>query len=396
MVKLLRNNLLECYAPEQQIAYSDRVDRRFRRRKQESMNGPDGKRHLATPNEIANWHDDSVKDESRKVAEYRATERALKKNAKVDKRSKKAKNDEDFALVHRTMLRIDYDRFGVIIRNELLVDCAKDRWNEGAAEITRVVLDQVLGPDSRLGDAESDFLDVNRLMDKFNKQSAAVLAAGMVGAPKNTADLIKEYIDLMSGSDRHSDQKNVNAFLAADSGMYHVAFAIVGVKLRATLMMDLVRSHHGGKAARVLATVAKAHNVSEQMVSDMYPMDVARAFALTTGPGRSDDASQRRPATPRQAPHHGLDRDVRGVQEPPAQATDNDIDVRAQLLVPRSRTRIHRPPHVGVQDAREHPATASGRAGEEALSIGPRDGCREAGLGPGRAVSGGPGGPEDV
>ena len=53
MVKLLRNNLLECYAPEQQIAYSDRVDRRFRRRKQESMNGPDGKRHLATPDGIA-------------------------------------------------------------------------------------------------------------------------------------------------------------------------------------------------------------------------------------------------------------------------------------------------------------------------------------------------------
>jgi DNA-directed RNA polymerase III subunit RPC3 len=330
VVRLLRNNFLECYAPEQQIAYADRVDRRFRRRKHESMNGPDGKRHLATPNEIANWQDDAVKEEKNKVAEYRAPERALKKNVKVDKRSKKAKNDEDFSLVHKTMLRIDYDRFGVIIRNELLVDCAKDRWNEGAAEITRVVLDQDLGPDSRLADAESDFIDVNRLMDKFNKQSAAVMAAGMVGAPKNTADLIKEYIDLMSGSDRHSDQKNVNAFFAADSGMYHVAYAIVGVKLRATLMMDLVRGHHGGKAARVLATVAKAHNVSEQMVSEAICSSCAR---LTTGPGRGDDAAQRRPPTPRQTPHDGSDRDVRGLKEPVAQTSDDDVHIGTQLLV---------------------------------------------------------------
>lgn len=117
-----------------------------------------------------------------------------------------------------------------------------------------------------MDDEQSVVVGLNQITERFPKDKLSGLQTGIVGAPsKQTVDLIKEYLGVMSGDDR--TDRMANAFLGNDGSYFNMEFAAVAVKLRASLMMELVRSHLGGKEARVLATVAKAQRITEQTVS---------------------------------------------------------------------------------------------------------------------------------
>lgn len=199
--------------------------------------------------------------------ELRDPARAIIKKAKLDKKRKSKKDDGfDYSLNHTVHLRLNYDRYGVIVRDELLAKSAADRWNAAAGEITRTLLDTALVDDSRMDDAQSIDVGLNQITEGYPKDKLSTLQSGIVGAPsKQTVDLIKEYLGVMSGDDR--TDRMANAFLGNEGSYYNMEFAAVAVKLRASLMMELVRSHLGGKEARVLATVAKAQRITEQTVS---------------------------------------------------------------------------------------------------------------------------------
>jgi DNA-directed RNA polymerase III subunit RPC3 len=236
--------------------------------------GIGGTKHLYSALELSNFAD-KARDLVTKIdSDLREPMRAIIKKPKLDKKRKSKKDDGfDYSLNQTVHLRLNYDRYGVIIRDELLVKSAADRWNAAAGEITRALLEVALVDESKLKDDASVDVGLNQITEGYTKEKLSALQSGIIGAPsKQTVDLIKEFLGVMSGDDR--TDRMANAFLGNEGSYFHLEFAAVAVKLRASLMMDLVRTHLGGKEARVLATVAKAQRITEQTVSRCFCMSI--------------------------------------------------------------------------------------------------------------------------
>jgi DNA-directed RNA polymerase III subunit RPC3 len=213
--------------------------------------------------------------------ELRSLGRVLIKTPKVGKK-KKAKEEFDYSLKPDVALRINNDRYGVLIRDELVVKAAEDRWNKGAAEVVRAVLAASLDEESTLKDTRT-LADVgfNEIVERIPNKAYPTLMAGLQGmSSKSTGEIVRTYLAILAGEDQML--ANGGAFLRREGSSSNPGFKVelesIAVRLRASLLSELVRQRLNDPAARVLAVVAKAQIASETTVRDcaMLPLREAR------------------------------------------------------------------------------------------------------------------------
>jgi DNA-directed RNA polymerase III subunit RPC3 len=193
---------------------------------------------------------------------------------KTEKRRKKKKGKDveefDYHLKPNIHLRVNFDRFGVLMRDELIIKAAEDRWNKGAAEVVRAVLAASLQDHSVLSDSRThNEVGVTEIVDRLSPSTHQLLVAGMAGSgSKSVPEIVSQYLSVLAGEDQMVG--NGGAFLSrntmADPG-YMVEVESICTRLRASLLTELVRERLGVKAARVLAVVAKASKAGETTVS---------------------------------------------------------------------------------------------------------------------------------
>ena len=193
--------------------------------------------------------------------------------SQTDKRGKKRKGkgieDIEYSLNPSISLRINYDRYGVLVRDELIVKAAEDRWNKGAAEVVRAVLAASLVVDSVLANGRTNKeVGVDEIFERIPPTSHVLLTTGMaLTSKKPVTEILRQYLSVLAGEDQIVE--NGGAFLRrndATSPGYTVELESVCRRLRATLLTEMVRERLGDKAARVLAVVAKASKVGETTV----------------------------------------------------------------------------------------------------------------------------------
>ena len=154
------------------------------------------------------------------------------------------------------------------MRDEIIVKAAGERWNAAAGEVARALLQVAFNDLSRLAQSSSAEATPDEIIKKLPPDSWRMLSAGLSGIKgKDMGEMVPSYLEIMSNSDNM--WRESNAFLSPDpaggSG-FRVEFEAIAVKARANLLLDLVRGTLGGRSARVLAAVAKAHNITEQQV----------------------------------------------------------------------------------------------------------------------------------
>lgn len=243
------------------LADNQAIEREQRRNKE-------GGKLAFTKNDLEEMRNQTIHAIKYAAAAESSIDRILIKIEKPN--SKKLKGDDkyDFSLNHNIPLRINYDRFGIVIRNELLVKAASDRWNVAAAEVLRAMLRTAHLDTSTLDDSASGPCGSDAMSNFIPRDRQHVLAAGIVCKSKSAVDIITAYLEVMTSSGNAG--ATANAFLTnneSGSSNYEVQYEAIAVKIRANLLLDMVRASLGGRAARVLATVAKAHHITEQQVS---------------------------------------------------------------------------------------------------------------------------------
>ena len=237
--------------------------------------------------------------------EYRKIDNVLITKPKPGKKSKNNRGAEefDYSLKTDVLLEVNHDRYGVLMRDEMIVRAAEDRWNRGAAEVVRAVLAAALDQKSYLSASNiHSSVGVNQIVEHISPDSLPYLTAGLYGtSAKSLPDYVRQYLSVLAGEDVLPGSGMQFLFVAeASDPTYSVDLQAICVKLRANLMMDLVRERLGQRQARVLATVAKAHHISEQTVS---PDGHARPHAdIRAGPRLRYDTSQGSPNSTRRTP----------------------------------------------------------------------------------------------
>ncbi|WVQ68259.1 uncharacterized protein L199_006466 [Kwoniella botswanensis] len=294
IIALVRAQFIRPTSPELHILESDQVLRRYRRHREEM------KQNKGTAMLSANDLDHCEKNAQYEIIQERESlqdiRRVLIERPKIDKdkSKKRGKNkaafggggaDEfDYSLQQDVHLRINHDRYGILIRNELIVKAAEERWNKSFGIVMKATLDAALKESSRLNEERTnDSIGINEIVSLIPTEDYKYLTAGLLISSKSTIpDIVRNYLNILSGDDGYSISGNNGNFLRRDNGTnpgYIVEFELICKRLKQNLLYQLVREKLGDKAARVLAVVNKSSKAFETTVRDcaMIPLKDARA-----------------------------------------------------------------------------------------------------------------------
>lgn len=241
---------------------------------------------LHSANTLAELRKVSISEINDERRAFRDPQRALKevktKRSAKDVAKSKGDPDEKWEVLDDVPLRVNYDKYNVLIRNELIIKAAEDRWNRAAGEVMRAVLTASLQYQHDPKEMRTDQpVGVTSIVDHLPTSSHKLLMAGIAGqSSKNVPELVRQYLAVMSGDDLASDNTGARFLSHTDhsSPSYFVEIENICTSLKASLLTELVRDRIDDKAARVLAVVARAHFASETMVRDcaMIPLREAR------------------------------------------------------------------------------------------------------------------------
>lgn len=211
--------------------------------------------------------------------------REVKAKKTKDSAKTKQKNPEDqWQIVEDMPLRVNYDKFNVLIRNELLIKAAEDRWNAAVGVVLRAVLAASLEHQTEPRELRTEHpVGVTAIVSFIPTSAHKLLMAGMAGqSSKSVPEIVRQYLAVMSGDDLASDITGARFLTHTEhsSPSYWVEIENICTSLKASLLTELVRDRIDEKAARVLAVVARAHFASETMVgttSVCHPADIRSA-----------------------------------------------------------------------------------------------------------------------
>jgi DNA-directed RNA polymerase III subunit RPC3 len=226
---------------------------------------------MLSANELDNHQAQAQHETEEERQRWRDTQHVLVKTERAGSKKNRGPVEYDYSLKPDIPLRINYDRFNVLIRDELIVRAAEDRWNRGVAEVLRATLIAALGDDSHLSDGRTyNAVGFNDILDSIPSSAHPYLFAGMTGISSSSSkaipEIVRQYLRILVDEDALSGSGT--RFLSSDSDRtYRVELELISNRMRESMMAELVRERLGSKAARVLSVVAKAGKISETMVS---------------------------------------------------------------------------------------------------------------------------------
>ncbi|WVW85834.1 hypothetical protein I302_107872 [Kwoniella bestiolae CBS 10118] len=293
IIALVRAQFIRPTSPELHILESDQILRRYNKHREE-MRIKKGTSML-TPNDIEHCEKNAQYEIIQERENLQDIRRVLIERPRIDKDKSKKRGkgrqfgggggeEFEYSLKQDIHLRINYDRYGIMIRNELIVKAAEERWNKAFGIVMKAILQSALREESRLNEERTnDSIGINDIVSLIPTEDYKYLTAGLMASSKSTIpDIVRHYLSILSGEDGFSLTGNNGNFLRKDNGTnpgYIVEFELICRRLKQNLMYQLVRERLGDKAARVLAVVNRSSKAFETTVRDcaMIPLKDARS-----------------------------------------------------------------------------------------------------------------------
>ncbi|KAG8808779.1 RNA polymerase III subunit C82, partial [Serendipita sp. 399] len=316
----LESKLPEVDRPTRQKLVRKMIQRRFLKSTSEYMNKPRSDRIAEMEHKLLmmdssggggkNTPSSSAVASAKRLAEIRILaeervkrleEEAANLGLKGSENSKpsnsvKGKGKERAVIIDETVwLRVNFAAFNIQIRNSLIEEAVRARYNEGAAAVMRAVLIGTEESQLSLSDPRTETINSHSLLQEMQEDQD--LAAGLVGKGVNTSptsSLLKEYIHLLSGSDASwaaasngggtgagvgtSQGGMAKPFLTyssssgggitgSGSSKVHVDFAGVYRRLKQAVLDGYVRERWGVLAVRIVRILLSMGKMDEKQLA---------------------------------------------------------------------------------------------------------------------------------
>ncbi|EJD53249.1 hypothetical protein AURDEDRAFT_180799 [Auricularia subglabra TFB-10046 SS5] len=229
-------------------------------------------------------------EEAEKIGFKRKAKEALSGRA-----SKKQIVEED-VIDEDVYFRVNHSKFNVQIRNNLIVAAAAERYNDAAAVVICATL-KAAEAKSSLTDLRSEAVTTNNIMSSIPENHE--LASGLSytsskssKAPKapSTANLVKEFIGILSAADNPTPAGVAGSFLSTSSsaGKVQVEYDIIHRRLRRRVLEAVVRERFGDDGVRIIRILLATGKMDDKHIAKVAmkpPKDVRTVLAGMSSAG---------------------------------------------------------------------------------------------------------------
>jgi len=199
-----------------------------------------------------------------------------KVNEKVGHRQSKKRAIEEEVVDDTVYFRANSSKFNVHIRNTLIEEACRQRYNSAAGAVMRAVLKATEAKQLELTDPRSEPTALASIASFISDDED--LASGLhFGSSKtpSTMGLIKEYLGLLAAADNPTQAGRAGAFLSligSTSGKVQVEFETICKRLRQGVLESVAREKYGDDGVRVIRFLLEVGKMGGDQIAKMAMM----------------------------------------------------------------------------------------------------------------------------
>jgi len=209
-----------------------------------------------------------------KREEEEAEQIGMKRKAKDQsgRPSKRKAADEDM-VNEDVYFRVNYEKFNVHMRNQLIENAATERFNESAGLVMRATLKATVAKQIRLTDVRTDPTSFANIVMQLSEDDD--LSAGLVlqsSKKPSTMTLIKDYLGILASADNPTPAGRAASFVSLTGSKVQVEFEIVCRRLRRRILETVTRERHGDDGVRIVRLLLDTGKMDEKQISKVGMM----------------------------------------------------------------------------------------------------------------------------
>ncbi|TFL07382.1 RNA polymerase III subunit RPC82 helix-turn-helix domain-containing protein [Pterulicium gracile] len=169
--------------------------------------------------------------------------------------------------------RVNYDRFHLLLRNELVESLARERFNDSVATLVHATLKAIEEKGMKLSDVRSmptSIANICMQLTDDDDLSVGLFTNSTKKIPQ--AVLAKEYIGMLSSADNPTSEGKEASFVTLSSSKVYVEFEIICRRLRRRVLEAMVGEWHGQNGVRLVSLLLSTGKLEEKQISKLALM----------------------------------------------------------------------------------------------------------------------------
>ncbi|GJE86976.1 RNA polymerase III subunit RPC82-domain-containing protein [Phanerochaete sordida] len=191
-------------------------------------------------------------------------------------RSNKRKTADEDVVDEDVYFRINCERFNIHIRNKIVEDAVRERYNDSAALVMRATLKSTEAKQLKLADVRSDPTSLGNIAIQLPEDEDLSLGLAVSKKPSQMA-LLKDYCGILAAADNPTPAGKAASFLSLNGSKVQVEFEIISNRLRRRIIEAIARERHGDDGVRIISLLLSTGKMDEKQISKvgmMAPKDV--------------------------------------------------------------------------------------------------------------------------
>ncbi|KAB5593960.1 DNA-directed RNA polymerase III subunit C3 [Ceratobasidium theobromae] len=197
-------------------------------------------------------------------------------------RSKKRQVVEEDAVDPEVYLKVNYAKFNVHIRNQLIEAAAREKYNEETAAVLKGIIKACEPKMTHLDEVRSDPVPTNQISQQFPENIRLERGIYLKGSSSGIS-VIREFVSILACTDNPTPWGVASAFLSISGGggggggKVAIEFEAISKRLKRGVVEGVVRDRWGDHACRILRVLdekGKLHEDHIAKIAMLAPNDV--------------------------------------------------------------------------------------------------------------------------
>ncbi|KAG8724127.1 RNA polymerase III subunit C82 [Ceratobasidium sp. 395] len=203
------------------------------------------------------------------------------KNKESSDRSKKRQVVEEDTIDPEVYLKVNYAKFNVHVRNQLIESAARDRFNDEAAAVLKGIIKSCEPKMTHLDEIRSDPVPTNQISQHLPENARLERGLYLKG-PGSGTSVIREFVSILACTDNPTPWGVAGAFLSMSGGgggggKVAIEFEAITKRLKRGVLEGAVRDRWGDHACRILRVLDEKGKLHEDHIAKtamLAPNDV--------------------------------------------------------------------------------------------------------------------------